>query len=42
MEVAAVVEALLRETDAVAEVHNTLRGGLAVELRLQDAVPPGR
>jgi uncharacterized OsmC-like protein len=31
---AAEVEALLRETDSVAEVHNTLRAGLAVELRL--------
>lgn len=28
------IEALVRETDAVAEVHNTLRTGLAVELRL--------
>ena len=36
------VDTLLRETDAVAEVHNTLRGGLAVELRLQEAAPPGR
>jgi organic hydroperoxide reductase OsmC/OhrA len=27
------VEALLRHTDAVAEVHNTLRGGIAVERR---------
>jgi uncharacterized OsmC-like protein len=31
---AAAVEALLRETDAVAEVQNTLRAGLPVELRL--------
>ncbi|GLC24643.1 OsmC family protein [Roseisolibacter agri] len=31
---AEVIEALLRETDAVAEVQNTLRAGLAVELRL--------
>jgi uncharacterized OsmC-like protein len=30
---AAEIEALLRETDAVAEVHNTLRAGVAVELR---------
>jgi organic hydroperoxide reductase OsmC/OhrA len=29
------IEALLRETDAVAEVHNTLRAGLAVELQLE-------
>src|SRR5690242_1404157 len=28
------IAALLRETDAVAEVHNTLRAGLDVELRL--------
>lgn len=34
---AAEVEALLRETDAVAEVHNTLRAGLPVELRLGSA-----
>ena len=27
------IEALLRETDAVAEVHNTLRAGTAVALR---------
>jgi uncharacterized OsmC-like protein len=27
------IEALLRETDAVAEVHNTLRAGIAVEMR---------
>jgi uncharacterized OsmC-like protein len=27
------IQALLRETDAVAEVHNTLRAGIAVELR---------
>jgi organic hydroperoxide reductase OsmC/OhrA len=25
------IERLLRETDAVAEVHNTLRGGVAVQ-----------
>lgn len=31
---AAAIEALLRETDAVAEVQNTLRAGLAVELQL--------
>lgn len=43
---AAEIEALLCETDAVAEVHNTLRTGLAVELRLapialqDDALPP--
>jgi uncharacterized OsmC-like protein len=37
---AAVVEALLRETDAVAEVHNTLRGGIAVELRVRGAATP--
>jgi uncharacterized OsmC-like protein len=37
---AAEIEALLRETDAVAEVHNTLRGGLAVELRLRAAGTP--
>lgn len=30
----AAIEALLRETDAMAEVQNTLRAGLAVELRL--------
>ena len=29
------IEALLRETDAVAEVHNTLRAGLPVELELR-------
>lgn len=28
------IEALLRETDAVAEVQNTLRAGVAVQLRL--------
>jgi len=28
------IEALLRHTDAVAEVHATLRGGIPVELRL--------
>jgi organic hydroperoxide reductase OsmC/OhrA len=33
------IEALLRETDAVAEVHNTLRAGLAVELRLAPDTP---
>ena len=27
------IEPLIRHTDAVAEVHNTLRGGIAVELR---------
>lgn len=31
---AAEIEALLRETDAVAEVQNTLRAGIAVELRV--------
>jgi hypothetical protein len=31
---AAVIEALLRETDAVPEVQNTLRAGIAVELRV--------
>jgi organic hydroperoxide reductase OsmC/OhrA len=31
---AAEIEALLRDTDAVAEVQNTLRAGVAVELRL--------
>lgn len=31
-----VLEALLRDTDAVAEVQNTLRAGLPVELRLAD------
>lgn len=31
---ATAIEALLAETDAVAEVHNTLRGGLAVERRV--------
>jgi organic hydroperoxide reductase OsmC/OhrA len=30
---AAEIEALLRHTDQVAEVHNTLRAGIAVELR---------
>src|SRR5688500_10522583 len=30
---AAAIDALLRHTDAVAEVHNTLRAGLPVELR---------
>ena len=29
------VARLLRETDAVAEVHNTLRSGVAVELVLE-------
>ena len=34
------IEALLRETDAVAEVQNTLRSGIAVELRLaSDGAP---
>ena len=28
-----VLEALLRETDRVAEIQNTLRGGARVELR---------
>lgn len=28
------IAALLRETDQVAEVHNTLRAGLAVELKI--------
>ena len=37
---AAEVEALLRHTDAVAEVHNTLRAGLPVELRLAPAASP--
>lgn len=31
------IDALLRETDAVAEVQNTLRAGLPVELRLASA-----
>lgn len=35
---AAEIEALLRETDAVAEVQNTLRAGLAVELQLAPVV----
>ena len=39
---AAELEALLRETDAVAEVHNTLRAGLPVELRLGAAPPSTR
>ncbi len=34
------LEALLRHTDAVAEVHNTLRAGLPVELRLGPAPSP--
>lgn len=34
------LEAMLRDTDAVAEVQNTLRAGLPVELRLApDALP---
>lgn len=37
----AVVEALLRHTDMVAEVHNTLRAGVAVELRLEPTESPG-
>lgn len=34
---AATIEALLRHTDAVAEVHKTLRTGLAIELRVPRA-----
>jgi hypothetical protein len=34
MGIAAEIGTLLRETDAVAEVHNTLRAGSAVELEL--------
>jgi organic hydroperoxide reductase OsmC/OhrA len=34
------IAALLRETDAVAEVQNTLRAGLAVELRLAASAQP--
>lgn len=34
------IEALLRETDAVAEVQNTLRSGLPVDLRLTPAADP--
>jgi uncharacterized OsmC-like protein len=37
---AAEVEALLRETDAVAEVQNTLRVGLPIELRLDNQRMP--
>jgi uncharacterized OsmC-like protein len=37
---AAEIDALLRHTDTVAEVHNTLRAGLAVELRGQPATTP--
>jgi uncharacterized OsmC-like protein len=36
---AAEIEALLRHTDRVAEVQNTLRAGAAVELRTQGAEP---
>jgi uncharacterized OsmC-like protein len=36
----AAVEALLRATDAVAEVHNTVRAGVPVELRLEVPMPP--
>jgi hypothetical protein len=31
------IERLLRETDAVAEVHNTLRSGVAVQLVREQA-----
>jgi uncharacterized OsmC-like protein len=34
---AAEIEALVRHTDTVAEVHNTLRAGIAVDLRGQRA-----
>lgn len=37
---AAEIDALLRHTDAVAEVHNTLRAGLPVELRGQPTPTP--
>jgi organic hydroperoxide reductase OsmC/OhrA len=33
------IERLLRKTDAVAEVHNTLRAGASVSLRAWDADP---
>lgn len=34
------IEALLRETDQVAEVHNTLRRGIAVELQRPSSAEP--
>ena len=36
------IDALIRETDAVAEVHNTLRAGIAVELRTPQAAAAPR
>ena len=39
---AARIDALIRETDAVAEVHNTLRAGTAVELRTQQTASAPR
>jgi len=35
------VEALLRETDAVAEVHNTVRAGVPVVRARWEAAPDG-
>jgi organic hydroperoxide reductase OsmC/OhrA len=35
------IEALMRHTDAVAEIQNTLRGGVAVTLAAIEAVPSG-